>query len=49
MDSIEEFSIILDDSESDSDSGSDIRPPNSSKTENEESIVVRRCLSSVTR
>jgi hypothetical protein len=39
MDSNEEFSITLDDLESDSDSGADIGPPSSSETENEESTV----------
>ena len=39
MDSNEEFSITLDDSESDSDFGADIGPPNDSETENEESEV----------
>jgi hypothetical protein len=41
MDSIEEFSIFLDDSDSDSDSGADIEPPPliSSKTEDEEPTV----------
>jgi len=39
MDPPKVFSIILDDLESDSDSGADIRPPSSSETENEESKV----------
>jgi hypothetical protein len=37
MDSNEEFSIFLASSESDSNSGADIGPPNGSKTESEES------------
>src|SRR5277367_258813 len=39
MDPNEEFGIILDDLESDSDSRADIGPPSDSETENEESKV----------
>jgi hypothetical protein len=39
MDSNEEFSITLDDLESDSDSGADTGLPSSSETENKESTV----------
>jgi hypothetical protein len=42
MDSNEEFSIFLDNLESDSDSGADIGPPSDSKTENEESEVPKK-------
>jgi hypothetical protein len=42
MDSIKEFSITLDDSESDSDSKPDIGSPSSSKTANEESMVLNK-------
>jgi hypothetical protein len=39
MDPAEEFGIILDDLESDSDSGADIGPPSDSEIENEESEI----------
>jgi hypothetical protein len=39
MDPPEEFGIILDDLESDSDSGADLGPPSDSETENEEPKV----------
>jgi hypothetical protein len=39
MDSNKEFSIILDDLESDSDSRADIGPLSSSRTENDKSTV----------
>jgi hypothetical protein len=42
MDSNKEFGIFLDNSESDSDSGADIGPLSDSKTENEESKVLKK-------
>jgi hypothetical protein len=42
MDPTEEFGIILDDLESDSDSRANIGPPSDSKTENEEFKVLNK-------